>query len=64
MMTRKDYVSTADILEVLVSTVCYEDLPAVLDVVDAFANMFAKDNDRFSRDIFLSACGVTETMVS
>jgi hypothetical protein len=58
MMTRKDYVSTAEILDVLVSTVSDEDLPLVLDAVDAFAEMFAKDNERFQRSVFLNACGV------
>jgi hypothetical protein len=58
MMTRKDYVATADILEVLVATVSDEDLPLVLDAVDSFADMFAKDNERFQRSVFLNACGV------
>lgn len=58
MMTRKDYVSTAEILEVLVAMVSDEDLPLVLDAVDAFADMFAKDNERFQRHTFLNACGV------
>lgn len=58
MMTRKDYVSTAEILDVLVATVSDEDLPKVLDAVDAFADMFAKDNERFQRNTFLNACGV------
>jgi hypothetical protein len=58
MMTRKDYVATAEILENLVATVSDEDLPLVLDAVDAFADMFAKDNERFQRGIFLNACGV------
>lgn len=57
-MTRKDYVSTAEILEVLVASVSDEDLPLVLDAVDAFAEMFAKDNERFQAKIFLNACGV------
>lgn len=59
MMTRKDYVATADILDTLVSTVSEESLPDVLDAVDAFADMFAKDNERFDRTRFLDACGVT-----
>lgn len=60
MMTRKDYVATADILDVLVST-AGENLPDVLDAVDAFAEMFAKDNPRFDRTRFVNACGVFET---
>lgn len=59
MMTRKDYVATADILDTLVSTVSEDSLPDVLDAVDAFADMFAKDNERFDRTRFLDACGVT-----
>jgi hypothetical protein len=58
MMTRKDYVSTAEILEVLVQNVNDEDFPLVLEAVDAFAEMFAKDNERFQRSVFLNACGV------
>jgi len=61
MMTRKDYVATADILDVLVSTVTEDNLPDVLDAVDAFAEMFAKDNPRFDRTRFVNACGVFET---
>jgi hypothetical protein len=58
MMTRKDYVSTAEILEVLVVSVSDEDFPLVLDAVDSFAEMFAKDNERFQRSVFLNACGI------
>lgn len=58
MMTRKDYVSTADILDVLVATISDEELPKVIDAIEAFADMFAKDNERFNRDIFIHACGV------
>jgi hypothetical protein len=64
MMTRKDYVSTAEILDVLVSTVSDEDLPKVLDAVDAFADMFAKDNERFQRSVFINACGVVESVIN
>ncbi len=60
MMTRKDYVATADILDTLVSTVEGDALSAVLDAVDEFASMFAKDNERFDRTRFLNACGVYE----
>lgn len=60
MMTRKDYVATADILDTLVATVEGEALEAVLDAVDEFAKMFAKDNDRFDRTRFINACGVYE----
>lgn len=58
MMTRKDYVSTAEILDVLVATISDEELPKVIDAIEAFADMFAKDNERFQRNIFLHACGV------
>jgi hypothetical protein len=61
MMTRKDYVATAEILGVLVSSVEGEALEAVLDTVDEFADMFKKDNERFDRTRFLNACGVYET---
>lgn len=61
MMTRKDYVATAEILGVLVASVDGKALEAVLDTVDEFAEMFKKDNERFDRTRFLNACGVYET---
>jgi hypothetical protein len=61
MMTRKDYVATAEILDVLVATATDESMPDILDAVDAFAEMFKKDNERFDRTRFLNACGVYET---
>lgn len=61
MMTRKDYIATADILDVLVATATDETIGDILDAVDAFADMFAKDNERFDRTRFLNACGVYET---
>ena len=61
MMTRKDYIATAEILDVLVSTATEESLPNILDAVDEFAEMFKKDNERFDRTRFLNACGVYET---
>jgi len=61
MMTRKDYIATADILDVLVSTATDETIGDVLDAVDAFADMFANDNPRFDRKRFVNACGVYET---
>lgn len=64
MMTRKDYIATADILETLVSSVEGEALHAVLDAVDEFADMFKKDNERFDRTRFLNACGVYEKAVA
>ena len=60
MMTRKDYIATADILETLVATTEGDALSAVLDAVDEFANMFKSDNERFDRTRFLNACGVYE----
>lgn len=61
MMTRKDYVATADILEVLVTTATDESFPDIQDAVDAFAEMFAKDNPRFDRKRFVEACGIIES---
>ena len=60
MMTRKDYIATADILEVLVATATDESFPDVQDAIDSFAEMFAKDNPRFDRKRFVEACGITE----
>jgi hypothetical protein len=54
MMTRKDYVSTAEILSMFakdkMSEADYEDL--VLE----FADMFSADNSRFSSTKFEEAC--------
>jgi hypothetical protein len=54
MMTRKDYVSTAEILSMFakdkMSEADYEDL--VLE----FADMFSADNSRFSSTKFEQAC--------
>jgi hypothetical protein len=61
MMTRKDYVATAEILDTLVASVEGEALYSVLNTVDEFADMFKKDNERFDRNRFLNACGVYET---
>ena len=56
MMTRKDYVATAEILsgykDLIGDNFVYEDL------VDDFAGMFAQDNERFDSDKFLVACGL------
>ena len=56
MMTRKDYVATAEILsgykDLIGDNFVYEDL------VDDFAGMFAQDNERFDSDKFLEACGL------
>lgn len=54
MMTRKDYVSTSEILWSVrhaVSNEVHEML------VSDFAEMFATDNPRFDRKRFFDACG-------
>ena len=60
MMTRKDYIATADILDTLVATATEESMPSILDAIDEFADMFKRDNERFDRTRFLNACGVYE----
>jgi hypothetical protein len=53
MMTRKDYVSTAEILSTYANEIpqtTFEDLVA------DFAEMFLADNSRFSLDKFEEAC--------
>jgi hypothetical protein len=53
MMTRKDYVSTAEILSTYANEIpqtTFEDLVA------DFADMFLADNPRFSLDKFEEAC--------
>ena len=54
MMTRKDYVQTAEILssykDLIADNFVYEDL------VDEFASMFEQDNPRFNSEKFWEAC--------
>jgi len=54
MMTRKDYVATAEILKYLSNKIH----PAVFSkTVHDFAEMFAKDNERFDVTKFHNASG-------
>ena len=54
MMTRKDYVATAEILEFASNKVH----PAIFSkIVNDFAVMFAKDNERFDVNRFHEASG-------
>lgn len=54
MMTRKDYVNTAEIL------LSFKDLInddfTFQDLVDEFADMFSADNERFNYEKFREAC--------
>ena len=57
MMTRKDYVKTAEILKGFVDEVH----PAVFeDLVEEFSQFFLSDNDRFDKAKFEKACGIDE----
>lgn len=57
MMTRKDYVKTAEILK----DVSNEIHPEVYqDLVEQFAQFFKLDNERFDFDRFEEACGLDE----
>ena len=56
MMTRKDYVATAEILNDF-----YLDMPIALEehfdsMVNQFCAMFHEDNERFLADKFIDAC--------
>ena len=54
MMTRKDYVATAEILKYASD----KTHPALFSkIVNDFAEMFAKDNERFDVNRFHKACG-------
>jgi uncharacterized membrane protein len=53
MMTRKDYVATAEILN---SYVDFLEPPTFDNLVEDFAQMFREDNDRFLTDKFVDAC--------
>lgn len=57
MMTRKDYVAVAEILNAFkdeIETLTFEDL------IDEFSNMFQTDNPNFKFDKFYAACTKTE----
>jgi hypothetical protein len=56
MMTRKDYVSTAQILNDLYLDLPISNIDLFEETVMAFSNMFAKDNERFDHKIFYNAC--------
>lgn len=55
MMTRKDYVKTAEILSDVSDVV--EDV-VLYAIAKDFADYFEKDNERFDRKRFYSAVGV------
>ena len=52
-MTRKDYVSTAEILEKYKDTM---DFNIFDNLLQDFVCMFAEDNERFLADKFIDAC--------
>ena len=52
MMTRKDYVATAEILNGYKDQI---DFLILADLAEDFADMFAEDNDRFNHQIFIDA---------
>ena len=56
MMTRKDYVSTAEILNNMYLDTPLEYIDIFEETVIAFSKMFAKDNERFDHKIFYNAC--------
>jgi hypothetical protein len=58
MMTRKDYVATAEILSNYFATSVFDEQGEILfaDLVDEFSLMFESDNPRFDADKFAIAC--------
>jgi hypothetical protein len=56
MMTRKDYVSTAEILNDLYLDLPISNIDLFEETVMRFAVMFEKDNERFDTKIFYNAC--------
>lgn len=52
MMTRKDYVETANILNGYVEQI---DFLILADLAEDFAEMFANDNERFDHQKFIDA---------
>jgi len=53
MMTRKDYVTTAEIINSYASEIKLEVLE---DLVNDFIVMFSEDNERFDSDRFWDEC--------
>jgi hypothetical protein len=53
MMTRKDYVATAEIINSYASEI---KLAVVEDLVNDFIEMFANDNEKFDSDRFWEEC--------
>jgi hypothetical protein len=58
MMTRKDYVATAEILSNYFATSVFDEQGEILfaDLVDDFSLMFESDNERFDASRFAIAC--------
>ena len=58
MMTRKDYVATAEILSNYFVTSVTDEQGEILfsDLVDEFSLMFETDNERFDANRFAIAC--------
>jgi hypothetical protein len=58
MMTRKDYVKTAEILSNYFATSVFDEQGEILfaDLVDEFSLMFETDNERFDANKFALAC--------
>ena len=52
MMTRKDYISTANILNSKVDEI---DFTILADLAEQFAEMFENDNERFDHKRFIDA---------
>lgn len=59
MMTRKDYVFTADVINDMYHFSDATD-KQIENMAIAFADYFQNDNERFSRDIFFNACYAEE----
>ena len=57
MMTRKDYVATAEILKNFGDNV-ENNFNDFIDLVYDFSDMFAKDNPNFQEKKFVQACGL------
>jgi hypothetical protein len=51
-MTRKDYITTAEILNSVADEI---DFITLANVAEKFAEMFAKDNERFDHAKFIDA---------
>jgi len=59
-MTRKHYREIAEAIRIVRNQCTGEGLGALAEVAEELANIMKRENANFKRDVFLTACGITE----